>query len=42
MCFWIECTRRQTGEPCHLNISLVGGMWSGPGANSANAPLNGL
>jgi phenylpropionate dioxygenase-like ring-hydroxylating dioxygenase large terminal subunit len=38
--FWIECTRYQTGEPYRLNISSVGGMWNGPGANSANAPLN--
>jgi hypothetical protein len=27
MRFWIECTRFDTGEPYHVNISLVGGMW---------------
>ena len=27
MRFWIECTRFETGQPYHVNISLVGGMW---------------
>jgi hypothetical protein len=27
MRFWIECTRVETGQPYHVNISLVGGMW---------------
>jgi hypothetical protein len=31
MRFWIECTRHETGQPYHVNISLVGGMWRAPG-----------
>jgi hypothetical protein len=27
MRFWIECTRFETGQPVHINISLVGSMW---------------
>jgi hypothetical protein len=27
MRFWIECTRFDNGQPYHVNISLVGGMW---------------
>jgi hypothetical protein len=27
MRFWIECTRFETGQTHHVNISLVGGMW---------------
>ena len=27
MRFWIECTRFETGQRYHVNISLVGGMW---------------
>ncbi len=27
MRFWIECTSCETGQPYHVNISLVGGMW---------------
>ena len=26
MQFWIKCTRHETGDPYHVNISLVGGM----------------
>jgi hypothetical protein len=27
MRFWIECTRFETGQAIHINISLVGSMW---------------
>jgi hypothetical protein len=27
MRFWIECTRFETGQACHINIALVGSMW---------------
>jgi hypothetical protein len=27
MRFWIECTRFETGQAVHINISLVGSMW---------------
>jgi hypothetical protein len=27
MRFWIPCTRFETGQLYHVNISLVGGMW---------------
>lgn len=27
MHFWIPCTRFATGQTCHVNIALVGGMW---------------
>ena len=27
MRFWIECTRCETGQPYHVNISMVGSMW---------------
>jgi hypothetical protein len=27
MRFWIECARCETGQPYHINISMVGGMW---------------
>ena len=27
MRFWIECTRFETGQRYHVNISPVGGMW---------------
>jgi hypothetical protein len=27
MRFWIRCTRFETGQPTHVNISMVGSMW---------------
>jgi len=27
MRFWIECTRSETGQAVHINISMVGSMW---------------
>jgi hypothetical protein len=27
MRFWIECTRFETGQAYHVNISMVGSMW---------------
>jgi hypothetical protein len=27
MRFWIECSRCETGQPYHVNISMVVSMW---------------